>query len=71
MAHKVTFSIPTRELGRADITFNVTRGNQKLGTLKISRGSLVWYPRDHTYGHKIRWTEFDIAAQEYPREERR
>jgi hypothetical protein len=42
MAHKVTFSLPERELGRADIEFLVKKDAEVLGTLKVSNGSLVW-----------------------------
>lgn len=59
MAHKVKFSIPERELGKADIEFHVKSNGQKFGTLKVSKGALVWVPRDHTYGYKIGWSKFD------------
>ncbi len=42
MAHKVRFSIPERELGKADIEFKVNREGARFGTLKISKGSVVW-----------------------------
>ena len=37
MKHKVVFSIPERELGKADIEFKVKSNNRVFGTLKISR----------------------------------
>lgn len=51
MKHDVEFSIPKRELGKADIEFSVKRGGQKFGTLKVSKGSVVWVPKNisHTY----------------------
>lgn len=59
MAHEVKFSIPERELGRADIEFSVKRNATKLGTLKVSKGSVVWVPKDKTYGHTMGWDQFD------------
>lgn len=64
MAHDVRFSIPTRKLGTADVEFDVNKNGKKLGTLKISKGSLVWFPSGTTYGHKMGWTKFDQLMQD-------
>ncbi len=37
MAHDVKFSIPSRDLGRADIEFAVWKDGTKLGTLAVSK----------------------------------
>ncbi len=44
MAHDVKFSIQKRTLGSADVEFDVNKDGSKLGTLKISKGSVVWFP---------------------------
>jgi hypothetical protein len=59
MPHKVTFRAPARELGKADVVFKVHDENGIIGTLKISRGSLVWFPSDTVYGHRIGWGDFN------------
>lgn len=64
MAHNVKFSIPERDLGRADVEFKVSHGGAKVGTLKVSKGTVVWLPKDHTYGFKINWKDFDIVMKE-------
>ncbi len=64
MAHNVTFSIPERELGRADVEFRVSNGGAKIGTLKVSKGTVVWLPKDHSYGYKLGWRDFDTVMQE-------
>ena len=61
--HKVTMDIPPRELNRADAKFNVMRDGRKFGTLHISNGSIVWFPRNTTYGHKMRWAKFHELFQ--------
>ncbi len=71
MGHEVTFDIPTRDLGKADIHFSVKVNGAKLGKLEVSKGSLVWYPRDTTYGHKINWSGFDAVAKAWKRYEKR
>jgi hypothetical protein len=57
--HKVRFSIPERELGTANIEFKVNQDGMKFGTLRISKGSIVWFPRDKSKGHKVGWIKFD------------
>lgn len=68
MAHKVTFRIPERELGREDVEFEISHAGSKVGTLKVSKGTMVWVPKDFTYGHIIGWKDFDILMKEQPKE---
>lgn len=63
MAHEVDFSIPTRSLGRSDVEFNIRLDGEKLGTLRVSKGSVVWFPTDASYGYKIGWSAFDQLMQ--------
>jgi hypothetical protein len=62
--HDVKFKIPERDLGRADVEFNVTNGGSKIGTLKVSKGAVEWVPKDHTFGYNLNWKTFDIVMQE-------
>ena len=59
MAHNVSFSVPDRPLGKSDVEFFVDKDGAKLGTLKISNGSIVWFPTGTTYGYRMTWTKFD------------
>lgn len=59
MAHDVTFEVPARSLGRADVKFVVKKDGAVLGTLAVSNGSLVWFPKATNYGCKMGWTKFD------------
>ena len=58
MAHEVEFTVPTRSLGKSDIEFSVYQDGVKLGTLKVSKGALVWFPNGTTNGLKISWGKF-------------
>lgn len=71
MGYTVKFQLPELQLGRADITFNVTDDGKKLGTLEVSKGGLVWYDKNCTYGHKVVWKEFAELVQNYPEVEKR
>jgi len=64
MAHEVSFTIPSRTLGRSDVQFDVKLDGEKIGTLAISKGSLVWFPANTIYGHRIGWERFDKLMQE-------
>ena len=69
--HDVKFSIPERELGKADIEFKIKKSGKLFGTLRVSKGSIVWLPKDTTYGHKISWKKFDEIMQSQSRSEKR
>jgi len=71
MKHDVKFLIPERNLGNADIEFHVKKNGQKFGTLKISKGSIVWVPKDNTYGYKLGWDKFDANMQRDGKREKR
>lgn len=62
--HDVSFLIPERQLGKADVEFSVKRDGKALGRLKVSNGSVVWVPKDKTYGYKMNWVKFDSMMQE-------
>lgn len=62
--HDVSFTIPWRDLGKSDVEFKIKRDGTALGKLEISKGAVVWFPKDHTYGYKIGWKEFgELMAQ--------
>ena len=69
--HDVRFSIPERELGKADIEFLIKKNGKVFGTMKVSKGSIVWFPKDTTYGHKTSWNEFDQFMKGQKRYEKR
>lgn len=64
MAHKVTFSLPERELGSSDITFVVMKDGDRFGTLHVSRGAIEWRPRSKQYHRKLSWSQFDKLMRE-------
>lgn len=62
--HDVSFEIPTRKLGKSDVTFQVKADGALIGTLTVSNGSVVWFPRGTSYGCKMGWKRFDKVMQE-------
>ena len=71
MKHSVSFDLPTRDLGKADIHVYVKIDGKVLGKLEVSKGSVVWYPKDMTYGHKATWLKLDQMMKTLPSSERR
>ena len=70
--HEVAFDVPKRPLGRADIEFTIKEGGSVLGTMTVSNGSVVWFPKGKTYGCKMGWSKFDKIMQEHAtRQEKR
>ena len=54
---KVNVTMPTASLGRSDVTFSVHTGEEKLGELRISKGSLVWFPINTKKGYRLSWSK--------------
>lgn len=69
--HEVNFTVPFRTLGKSDVRFKVFKNTETFGELRISKGSLVWFPKDHTKGRKVSWTKFDKFMRQNTTEERR
>ena len=70
-AHDVMFNVPFRSLGKSDIEFLVKRDKEIFGTLKISKGSLVWFSKGDVKGHKMYWGQFNKLMKNKPKVEKR
>jgi hypothetical protein len=68
--HQVKFSVPERPLGKADVEFDIKRDSEALGRLKVSNGTIVWVPRNMTYGYKLNWVKFDELMRERGKREK-
>lgn len=68
--HDVTFTIPERSLGKADLEFKIKRNGEMVGRLKVSNGTVVWVPKNAQYGRKLGWVKFDQLMQEHGKPEK-
>jgi hypothetical protein len=68
--HTVKFTLPERELGKADAEFRIKRDGKAFGTLKISNGTVVWVPKDASYGYKMNWVDLAELIKENGRHEK-
>jgi len=71
MKHDVTAKLPSYDLGNTDFGFKVRQDGEILGTLKISKGALVWVPKNATYGHRVAWKDLAALMTQAGRPERR
>ena len=63
--HEVKFGVPQRSLGRADIRFDVSADKAAMGSLLVSNGSVVWFPKHSRRGLKLFWRDLDSLMQQH------
>ena len=57
---------------KSDAIFKVYEDEEMLGTLTVSRGAVVWFPRKASNGYKMGWTKFaKVMAEQASRIEKR
>lgn len=49
-------------IGMSDACFRVKDDDGMIGELQVSKGSLVWFPRDAKKGYRLTWRQFDSLA---------
>jgi hypothetical protein len=63
--HNVRFRVPTRPIAHADIEFDVYKNGEMFGTLHVSKGAVVWRPRDKSKGRRLSWRKVDELFRDY------
>jgi len=61
--HKIAFQQSTRDLLNSDMTFTVHRNGEKLGELKISKGTIDWKPKSKQRAIKWSWDKFAATME--------
>ena len=62
--HHVDFAVPQRPLGNADIEFAVFREGARFGTLRVSKGAVVWTPANAKRSFRLAWAQLsDLAVR--------
>lgn len=58
-------SIPTTKVVlHADVVFDIRSDEEKLGTLRISQGTIDWSPTNAKIPVKLSWEQFDRLMRE-------
>jgi hypothetical protein len=55
------------EVINSDLIIEVDSDGEKLGELRVSRGSIDWVPRAHQKALRLDWERFDIVMREHGR----
>jgi hypothetical protein len=64
-SHDVEMSIPTTKMVlHADVVFEIRSDDEKLGELRVSQGSIDWYPANAKIPVKLTWEQFDRVMRE-------
>ena len=56
--HEIRLTIPPETVLNKDAECDVYSNDEMLGTLKISKGSIEWRPKNYTYGFHLSWEDF-------------
>lgn len=56
--HKIEMSQPSKTVLYSDITFGIYSGGKKLGSVRISKGTIDWAPSRSRTFKKMTWERF-------------
>ena len=57
--HNVHINLPWREIGKADVEFQIYKDDEVFGKIKISKGDKEQFSKNAKKPYKISWTAFD------------
>ncbi len=64
MPYKVSLEYPERVLAKSDVIFNVRRGRNITGSLRVTTGGIDWLPKNSKVGWRSYWRNFeDLSSQ--------
>jgi hypothetical protein len=58
--HHIEISLPTKPLKNVDTTIRIWSGDEKLGEMRISKGSLDWVPAGAQKPRRISWEDLAL-----------
>ncbi|MFC2006817.1 hypothetical protein ACFLUQ_01460 [Chloroflexota bacterium] len=50
--------IPRLQIGNSDVVFHIEDAGDKLGSLRISKGNIVWTPVNKKMSYWLNWNDF-------------
>ena len=63
--HDVEMSIPTTKVVlSADVVFEIRSDDEKLGELRISKGTIDWSPTNAKIPIQLTWEQFDRVMRD-------
>lgn len=64
--HHIEISLPTKPLKNVDTTITIWSDNEKLGELRVSRGTLDWKSARRKSVKRFSWERFAEMLDEAP-----
>ena len=61
--HEIHMDMPEKTVLNKDVVFDIYSDGSKLGSLKVSKGSLEWAPANFVNGFHMQWEQFDQIMQ--------
>ena len=61
--HRIEVHQPSKIVMNSDYRFEVFSGSEKLGEVRISKGTIDWRPRNARHVMKLTWERFDALMQ--------
>lgn len=65
MANEVTMKTEGVDVLNRDVEFDVKDDSGVVGTLKISKGTVEWRPKNHSNGFHLPWQQFSALMQQH------
>ena len=62
--HRLYLRMPAKALLHKDAELDVYSNDRRLGTLKMSKGSIEWLPANHHSGYHLTWEAFGALMEE-------
>ena len=56
--HKIDLALPEVDVSGVDIRLVIYSDNERLGRLRISKGTVDWYPRHSRVVRRYTWEQF-------------
>ena len=65
--HDIELDVPAQVVKNKDVEIAVRSDDFLLGRLKVSRGSIDWYPANTVKGYRLGWEKFGELMAEHGR----
>jgi hypothetical protein len=63
--HELEISVPPKAILNTDVVITVVEDDEKLGELRISRGSIDWRPARAHGAYRLAWARFDRLMRDH------
>ena len=62
--HELEITVPPKAILTSDVVITVVEDDEKLGELRVSRGSIDWRPARARGAYVLAWSRFDRVMRD-------